>query len=715
MKIRRAPDRRQPPSTAIDGLLACLEEVRRSGEGWTARCPAHDDREPSLSVALGADGRILVNCHAGCRTEHICAALGIAVSDLFADTKSPAREPIATYDYMDQDGTLLYQVVRFPPKDFRQRRPDGAGGWTWNLDGVRRVLYRLPQLRAAVAARKRIFVCEGEKDVAAVEAHGFAATTNPGGAGKWRAEYNTMLQGADVVIVADRDAPGRAHAQAVATALRGVAVKVVVVEPAEGKDVSDHLAAGKRLVELVPIKTPDPSTMTTRLTPWEYAEPAPDFIATVEASVDFLHDRLLVRGAVTEMFSPRGLGKTHIGHAVAVKLAQTGLRVLLLDRDNPPREIRRRLKGWAAATAPTLHVLTRDKAPRLTDRAWESFPVDAYDVVVVDSLDATTEGVGEQDSSKPSRALAPILDIAHRANGPAVLVLGNTVKSAAHSRGSGVVEDRADIVYEVRDATNLTPTGSKPWWQELPPAGAEAWAERANRRRRRTVYRLALVPSKFRLGEEPEPFILEVDLGGEPWTLREVTGDVVRAGAEAKAETARELQARRDTARDALVQEIADTTDGERLTVREAIAFLRERHLTRDGARALVEAENGRSWRLEQRPNLRGRPLVLVPLGEVVIVAGEISRLDNSGGTGTSDGHFPGPRQDKAPEEWPEIALVGQGFPTRAISPAAAMTPGRACSKCTTAMRHYGTTPDAGWVCPACHPAADRAMQGTGA
>lgn len=268
--------------------------------------------------------------------------------------------------------------------------------------------------------------------------------------------------------------------------------------------------------KLEPVSLPPPSgngrsgpAGAGPLTPWDHAESAPTFLAAVDAECAFLEDRILVRGAVTELFSPRGLGKTHVAHALAVKLAGAGHRVLLLDRDNPPREIRRRLKGWNAATAPTLEVLSRNRAPALTDSAgWASFPADRYDVLIIDSLDATTEGVGEQDSSRPSRALATLLDIARRPKGPAVLALGNTVKSAAHSRGSGVVEDRADVVFEVRDATDFRPSGGKPWWEELPPAGAEAWAQRASRRKRRAVYRLALVPSKFRVGEEPDPFVL---------------------------------------------------------------------------------------------------------------------------------------------------------------------------------------------------------------
>jgi hypothetical protein len=121
----------------------------------------------------------------------------------------------------------------------------------------------------------------------------------------------------------------------------------------------------------------------------------------------------------------------------------------------------------------------------LTDaRAWAEFPYSEYDLVIVDSLDSAAEGVGEQVSAKPSKAIALLLDIAHRENGPAVLVLGNCVKTGAHSRGSGVIEDRADIVFEVRDCTNFHPSGQKPWVEELPLAGAENWASRSSRRKK---------------------------------------------------------------------------------------------------------------------------------------------------------------------------------------------------------------------------------------
>jgi hypothetical protein len=104
----------------------------------------------------------------------------------------------ATYDYNDESGNLLFQVVRFEPKDFRQRRPDGKGGWIWDLKDVRRVLYRIPELIEAIKKGIPVFLVEGEKDVESLSRIGFTATTNAGGANKWRDDYAEVLRAASI-------------------------------------------------------------------------------------------------------------------------------------------------------------------------------------------------------------------------------------------------------------------------------------------------------------------------------------------------------------------------------------------------------------------------------------------------------------------------------------------------------------------------------------
>jgi 5S rRNA maturation endonuclease (ribonuclease M5) len=219
------------------------------GGNWT--CPAHDDRRASLSVRNG-DGRVLLRCHAGCVLQAVLGSLGLEKRDLFDEPKrrNGRPEPEAVYKYVDEEGRPLFEVVRFPGKVFWQRRPDGQ----WGVKGVRRVLYHLPQVVEAVKAGRTVYVVEGEKDVEALERAGAAATCNPGGAGKWRREYGAALRSAHVVVVADRDDAGRMHAAQVAEALHGVAASVQVVEPAKGKDAADHLAAGRGLGDLVPVR-----------------------------------------------------------------------------------------------------------------------------------------------------------------------------------------------------------------------------------------------------------------------------------------------------------------------------------------------------------------------------------------------------------------------------------------------------------------------------
>ena len=228
-----------------------LVGAHRSGDSWSARCPAHQDSRASLSVTQGADGKVLLHCHAGCTPGAICHALGIEVKDLFNGAPKVERRILAVYPYQNEGGNVLFEVVRFEPKDFRQRAPDG----TWNVKGIRKVLFHLPQLIAAVKEGQPVFICEGEKDCLAVEQAGFAATCNPGGAGKWRPEYGEHLAGAEVVIIADRDKAGRDHAANVAAKLHGTAASVRVTECPDTngcsvKDASDYFQAGGQAGDL---------------------------------------------------------------------------------------------------------------------------------------------------------------------------------------------------------------------------------------------------------------------------------------------------------------------------------------------------------------------------------------------------------------------------------------------------------------------------------
>ena len=614
-----------------------IKGAKQSAGEWSGRCPAHADDKPSLTWADGEKG-LVITCHKGCTFERILRALDLDVISLFSE--EGARPPIvATYPYSDDQGNPHYEVVRYADKTFKHRRTDDRGGYIWNVQGSRRLLYCLPKLRG----QKVMVVVEGEKDADTLWALGIPATTNSGGAGKWTDDHTAQLGAAGVhqiVILPDNDEPGKRHGQLVARSCRagGLAVKIVQLPDLPvGGDVSAWMEAGHTKEDLVDVLGSPPEVADLdggdreparghiqgetgqgdprSPNPWEAARPVSALLSQEDEETAWLDEPLVAPGAVTEMFSPRGIGKTHVAYAKGIALAKAGKRVLLVDRDNPPREVKRRLRAWGAASAPLFKVLTRGEAPPLTDaKAWAQFPAAEYDLVIIDSLDATAEGIGEKDSAKPSRALKPILDLAHGAHGPAFLILGNTVRSGVHSRGSGVIEDRADICYEVRDATNFQPTADKEWWRQLPSADAAAWGDRASRRKGRETLRLAFIVSKFRLGEEPDPFVLEIDMTTEPWSLQDVTSEIVEGGKVAQAQAAEESRARLDRAAHALDHEIhrrEQANEEPMLKDRDAEPFLTKLGLKRKEARTLIQSGGSGLWRLEKMSSRHGQPVVL--------------------------------------------------------------------------------------------------------
>jgi putative DNA primase/helicase len=289
-------------TTPVDSLLSKLPDARRTGKGWLARCPAHEDRRASLSIAEGDDSRALVKCHAGCSVDAVCAAVGMSLMDLMPRVDmlampSKARSVgkpriVALYAYRDETGKLLFQVVRFEPKDFRQRQPDGQTiqradngnvitsqdspngiametKWKWSVKGVRAIPYRLPELLADPT--QTVFVVEGERDADNLAHIGLLATCNAGGAGKWIAEHSELLRSRHVVILPDNDEAGRNHAQQVAKSLHGIAERVRIVElpnlPSKG-DASDWIEAGGTKAELTQIAESTPVWTPNAPEPW---------------------------------------------------------------------------------------------------------------------------------------------------------------------------------------------------------------------------------------------------------------------------------------------------------------------------------------------------------------------------------------------------------------------------------------------------------------
>ena len=230
------------------------EPERRASQGSTYFCKFHDDKKtPNMFVFN--DGRFkcfACNAAGDIYTFHqkLNATSFKESFNMLAEKygvkggsgKQTVDKKIAkAWPYHDEGGKLLFEVVKTDPKGFLQRSPNGNGGWQLHLKGVRRVVYRLPEL---LNSEGPVYITEGEKDSDRLAREGFTATTSPGGAGKWREGYNTWLKDRDVVILPDNDEIGMKHAIQVANAIHGLAnnVKVVQLPGLEDHgDVSDYL------------------------------------------------------------------------------------------------------------------------------------------------------------------------------------------------------------------------------------------------------------------------------------------------------------------------------------------------------------------------------------------------------------------------------------------------------------------------------------------
>lgn len=220
------------------------KEPKGSGQQYKGICPAHDDKEASLSVRF-ENGKILLHCHAGCDTAAVVEAMGLKTGDLFEKSQNNEGQT-AVYPYYDSSGQLIAEKVRKPGKKFTWRRPDGVGGCQYGLGGVQVPLYNLP----AIKDSDYVFLVEGEKDVETLKRLCQPAVSGANGAAKWEEHYTQALQGKKVMIIPDNDQPGRSYAVKAATALKGTAKSVHIMNLAEiwpeipeKADITDYINA----------------------------------------------------------------------------------------------------------------------------------------------------------------------------------------------------------------------------------------------------------------------------------------------------------------------------------------------------------------------------------------------------------------------------------------------------------------------------------------
>jgi hypothetical protein len=323
-------------------------------------CGGHDRNERESGKRCGGfiseDGKyvhctngdyagVLERGRAGTFAHYLAGPCRCGVEHRLAVAATPSlqahRELVATYSYQDEAGNLLFQVLRYNPKGFSQRRPDGKGGWLYQLEGVRRVLYRLPELAAAPVDRP-VYLVEGEKDVDRLAELGLVSTTNPMGAGKWREEYAGVLAGRQVVLLPDNDEAGQEHTRQVCQSLSGKAASLKIVNLpglAPKGDVSDWLDLGHTATELeklaaqTPYEKPPPPKRLWHADELEQF-PRPAWLIEPE----------LMRGTLSVLVGEPGSGKTFLALHNALKVAEKETVVFVAGEGAGGLD--RRIKAW---------------------------------------------------------------------------------------------------------------------------------------------------------------------------------------------------------------------------------------------------------------------------------------------------------------------------------------------------------------------------------
>jgi len=246
-----------------------MDSPHETPSGISARCRSHDDKVSSLSINQGDHGGIVVKCHAGCKTVDLLAAYGMTLADVMGEPYIQA-----TYPYVDVANRLLWTVERWAnPKTFRVN--------PYLPLPAERVLFQVPAIEYARHMSETLFIVEGEKDALRLADLQIPATCNVGGAGKWLPHYSETLAGLNLVIVADNDAPGRAHAREVALSVKPLAKTVTMMCSPYGKDISDLLDAGYTVDALQLLPDEDgmgafvAASVKTRKVEWAWAKRFP--------------------------------------------------------------------------------------------------------------------------------------------------------------------------------------------------------------------------------------------------------------------------------------------------------------------------------------------------------------------------------------------------------------------------------------------------------
>jgi 5S rRNA maturation endonuclease (ribonuclease M5) len=338
---------------AFEKVTAALVKwgSERRGPNWNCPGPLHaqGDTHPSLTVGQGERG-VVLNCKLGCDTRDIAEAIGLSMQELFDEALESISREVARYSYVNNDGEVLFAKIRYDPKSFSIVHPNGSG-WEKGLGDARRVLYNLPDVKRAIILEETIYIVEGEKDADRLCREGVTATTNFDGANrgktKWRPEYTDMLAGAkNVIVVADRDEAGYAHARAIKESLTGRVGSVKIVQSAAdwpGADVSDHLDALFTIDQLLPVD--NEVSRQYKCVDWQRSW------NEVQDEANWLKEPFLERGTVNALFGQPGVGKSLLALEVAVEVVSEGGTVLYVDDENRIADTVERLRSFGCKPA----------------------------------------------------------------------------------------------------------------------------------------------------------------------------------------------------------------------------------------------------------------------------------------------------------------------------------------------------------------------------
>jgi predicted ATP-dependent serine protease len=423
-------------------LSAHVPGLHINGAKATGHVPWRDDEHPSFSADLSEGVWYDHARQEGGGVKEFKQRLGLNGAG-----HSQARTIVATYDYRDESGALLYQVVRYEPKAFSRRRPDGNGGWIWELGNVRRVLYNLPEVLKA----ETIYIVEGEKDADRLRSLGLTATCNPHGVGKWRAEYNETLHAKHAVILPDNDQPGERHTLHVARSLLPVAATVKVVglpglgpvKLKHGEDVSDWLDADHTKEELAALveqaEAWQPEDVQTEQKPQSNGlalTKLGDLLNEPEEQVDWLVDKMLPAGGFALLVAKPKAGKSTLARNLALtasqgrdffgKATQQG-PVIYLALEEKRSEVKKHFKDMGATGEEEIYIFAAsapvDALQQIRAVTEEKKPV----LIVIDPLFKLTRVKDGNDYAQVTAALEPLLVLA-RETGAHVLCVHHAGK-----------------------------------------------------------------------------------------------------------------------------------------------------------------------------------------------------------------------------------------------------------------------------------------------